>query len=209
MSYFAKQVSNFIKKLQLTNAVVVGHSMGAQVALKMIHSQPDLAKSLILIAPAGFETFNGFERQWFESITQPMLLKNATHDQILQSFYVNFHTFPKAAEFMLKDRLKLMESKQELDFYADLIYYATMAMLDEPIFQLLREIKKKSLIIFGQEDQLIPNKVLHPNETTLSVAQRGADQLAGSDLLMVPQAGHFVMFERPRLVNEAISKWIK
>ena len=208
ISFFATRILQLLDLLQLPEVTLIGHSMGAQVALKMVHIEPAIATHLVLLAPAGFETFNGLERQWFESITQPNVLKNASRDQIRQSFLINFHAFPYEANFMLEDRLQMMQSDHAMDFYCELIYYATMSMLEEPVFQLLDSITQKALIIFGQEDQLVPNQVLHPGETTRSIAQRGASRLANSHLIMVPMAGHFVMFEKPKLVNQAIHEFL-
>lgn len=204
MTYFAEQVLLFLDHLQLDAVTLVGHSMGAQIALQMVHLRPGVADHLVLLAPAGFETFNPMERQWMDSMFQPSLLKNASHEQIMQAFYANFYAFPDEAEFMVQDRLRLMQSEVDFDFYCALVYHATMAMLDEPVFHLLKSIHQKTLIIFGEEDQLIPNQILHAGETTHTIAEQGANQLPHSQLQMISSVGHFVMFEEPNAVNQAI-----
>lgn len=204
MTYFAEQVLLFLDHLQLDTVTLVGHSMGAQISLQMVHLRPRVADHLVLLAPAGFETFNPLERQWMDSMFQPSLLKNASHEQIMQAFFANFYAFPDEAQFMVQDRMRLMQSEVDFDFYCALVYHATMAMLDEPVFQLLKSIHQKTLIIFGEEDQLIPNQILHSGETTGTIAEKGARQFPTSKLHMVPSAGHFVMFEKPNIVNQAV-----
>ncbi|NND06565.1 MAG: alpha/beta hydrolase [Saprospiraceae bacterium] len=209
MTYFAGQLLLFLQHLKLGEVILIGHSMGAQIALHMVHLHPTLATDLVLIAPAGFETFNAMERQWIESMTRPGILKSASYEQIMSAFAANFYVFPGEAQFMVEDRLRLMESKADYDFYCSLIYHATTAMLDEPIFHMLGSVQQNALIIFGNEDQLIPNQILHPGATTKSVAEKGTAQLPLSHLLMVSRAGHFVMFERPRIVNDAIHSFLR
>ena len=62
----------------------------------------------------------------------------------------------------------------------------------------LRSIKVPTLILCGTDDGLTPPKYseyLH-------------SQLQGSRLLLVEDAGHMVMWEKPEQVNEAIEKFV-
>jgi pimeloyl-ACP methyl ester carboxylesterase len=82
-------------------------------------------------------------------------------------------------------------------------------MIEGPVFDKLSSIAQPTLIIYGAQDMLIPNRQLHPNATTQTVAEAGAAELPHSELMMIKKAGHFVHFEKPSRVNEAILKFLK
>ena len=58
MTYYAQVIKEFADKKGIENLVLVGHSMGGQIALTAALQYPDLVDKLVLIAPTGFETFN-------------------------------------------------------------------------------------------------------------------------------------------------------
>lgn len=64
-----------------------------------------------------------------------------------------------------------------------------------------------ALIIFGENDNLIPNRFLNPGKTS-KVAQVGKERLPNSKLVMIPKAGHFVQFEKSGEVNNAIKAFL-
>lgn len=61
MSFFAQVIHDFIDHLQLKNVVLVGHSMGGQIALTTALKYPHNIQKLVLIAPAGIEAFSKTE----------------------------------------------------------------------------------------------------------------------------------------------------
>ncbi|WP_417366005.1 alpha/beta fold hydrolase [Glutamicibacter arilaitensis] len=49
---FAHEVVLAMRELEVENAIVLGHSMGAQVAIELARAWPDMVKHLIIAAPA-------------------------------------------------------------------------------------------------------------------------------------------------------------
>jgi pimeloyl-ACP methyl ester carboxylesterase len=197
MAFFAETVSKFIQALKLKKVVLIGHSMGAQIAMTLALQEPDLAKALVLLAPAGFETFTPENKAWFSSFMQPQIVKATPVAQIEANFNVNFHgnTLPEDARFMLEDRLKMREDSIEYDHYCRMIPKCVMGMLEQPVYDNLNQIPWPTLIFFGEQDLLIPNRLLHPGSTTRQVAERGQARIPGSQLVMLPNCGHFVPWE--------------
>ena len=63
----------------------------------------------------------------------------------------------------------------------------------------LQEIHLPVLIICGAEDRLTPVKY----------SQYLHDNIGGSTLRIIPDAGHYVMREQPQAVNQAIEQWMQ
>src|SRR5690606_16746122 len=70
-SYSLKEMANllieFISENFNQNVHILGHSMGGQLAMHLVHTAPKLIKSLSLIAPAGIETFSEWEKNIYKS----------------------------------------------------------------------------------------------------------------------------------------------
>lgn len=205
LQWFADVVRDFILELKLdTPVILAGHSMGAQIAVWFYHLQNYPLEQLILISPAGFEQFSSMERGWFKTINRPSLIRNLSDQQILRNFEVNFVRFPEDARFMVEDRLKLKAHSQAYDFYCRMIPKCTQAMLDEPIWDILPEIRIPTQVIYGLADTLIPNPILHPSLSLEQVAWEGTRRIPGAHLSLIPNGGHFVHWEQPARVNDVI-----
>ena len=205
MSFFADAVIALVETLELEEVNLVGHSMGGQVSMHVaLRNHPNI-KRLSLMAPAGFEQFTAEEQQWFTSFVRPEFIKATPEAQIVRNFELNFHEMPDDARFMIDDRLEMRADTQAYEAYCQMIPKCVQAMLQEPVFDLLKQISLPTLVIYGANDELIPNRILHPTLTTLQVAEAGAQELPNSELYLLDAAGHFVQWEQADKVNELLS----
>ncbi|WP_233752659.1 alpha/beta fold hydrolase [Flavilitoribacter nigricans] len=208
MSFFAHTVRQFIDALGLENVVLVGHSMGGQIALHTVLQDPEGIDRLVLLAPAGFETFTAEESAWMKNVYNAALIKATPAEQIVKNFEINFFEMPDNARFMIDDRMYMRETV-EYDRYCEMVPRCVKGMLNEPVFDRLSGIDLPTLIIYGQEDRLIPNPFLHAGLNTETVARSGHDAMPNSTLLLLPEAGHFVQWEQAKAVNKALRKFLK
>lgn len=209
LSFYAQSLVAFAKKLSIKKAVVIGHSMGAQIAVVAALMENTIIDKLVLTAPAGFEVFNEYQKTWFESISSPEIIANLTTDQVIQNFELNFYDFPEDASFMIEDRFEIIRDQQYFNFYCKLIHYGTMSMLNEPIFNRLKEIHQECLVVFGKNDELIPNRFLNPKESPESIALKGSNEIPNSTYEMIDRAGHFVMWERADQFNALLHQYLE
>ncbi len=206
--FFTETVMQLQQALGIPKATWIGHSMGAQIAMEGALSHPQKISKLILLAPAGFETFTEQEGQMMTSFVTPASIKATPDSLIRQTFKATFYDFPKEAEFMAEDRVAIRGAKN-FDGYARAYAASVQAMIDGPVFSRLSQIKQPALIIYGKQDALIPNRQLHADLSTKKVAESGHQKLPNSQLKMIDKAGHFVHFEQSDIVNKEILKFIK
>lgn len=206
--FFAKTVAALQDSLGIDQAVWAGHSMGGQIALRGALSYPDKISRLILLAPAGFETFTEQEGTLMTNFVTPQSIQSTPDSLIRQTFRATFYDFPKEAEFMIEDRVSIRNAS-EFDSYSRAYAASVRAMLEDPVVDELDEIEHPVLIFFGKQDMLIPNRQFHPNLTPQKVAESGHKQLPNSTLKLVDEAGHFVHFEKSEEVNKAMLEFLK
>ncbi len=207
MDFFAEVVQEFCQKMNIKKVVLAGHSMGGQIAISAALKYPELVSKLILIAPAGFETFNKGERQWFRDVMTVDGVRLTTVEQIRVNYAYNFYDMPNDAQFMVDDRIKMRAASD----FTDYCYHITQgvnAMVDSPIFEFLPMIKQPTLCVFGANDNLIPNRFLNGGPTE-KFAKAGAERIPNCTLEMVDKGGHFVMFEKAEEVNKLIQDFVK
>jgi pimeloyl-ACP methyl ester carboxylesterase len=76
-------------------------------------------------------------------------------------------------------------------------------LLNEPVFDQLKEINTPTLILFGKEDLLIPNKSIHQT-TTKEIVSRGSSQIKNTKVILLEECGHFLQYEKPDKFNSEI-----
>lgn len=203
LKFFTQVIRAFLEEKGLSKVVLVGHSMGAQIAILLALGHPQLFQQLVLIAPAGFEEFNTLEKLWLKNLSSPATLKAGTLDHLLHSFENNFYRSRPEAKKLLDPAL-LAGNRAELERYSELMAKCVTAMLDETVHDRLHGLSMPVSIIFGENDFLVPNKLIHPTMTTRSLAENAIKKIPTGRLFLLPQAGHFVNWEKAEEVNNII-----
>ncbi len=207
MHFFAAVLEEFITQLKLTNLTLAGHSMGAQIAITLLAHRPDLAEKLVLSAPAGFETFSSMEASLYESTLKMADFFSTDETSLRKSIKGSFYHFPKGADKMIDDLIKIMHQHPEKE-YKTMVTSCIRGMLNEPVFDKLPQIKQPALVVFGERDALVPNRMLHP-VTTKQIAEKGTKKLPHGTLEMLPQCGHFVHWEKAAGFNKLVERFVE
>jgi pimeloyl-ACP methyl ester carboxylesterase len=205
---FAKYLAVFLEKKGLSKVTLIGHSMGGQIAMVLALESPQLVEKLVLVAPAGFEAFEEGDRAALLGATAPAVLEAAGEAQLAFNYKYNFYEWPERAEFMLQDRLAIRTAK-EFSAYCQQVHWAVKAMLEGPVLHRLKDLNGPVLVVFGRQDQLIPNRFLHPQLDTESLVTEAVKQIPGAQLHFIDKAGHFVMFEQFEEFNQRLQAFLR
>lgn len=203
---WAACVDALTRELGLADYVLAGHSMGGQLALHHALALPGRARALVLVAPAGFETFTATESSWLRAHVDPSATRTVGAWQVVARWLQAFHRMPPEAWPLVRDRIAVIGGP-DFDDYCRTVAGGVAAMLDEPVRDRLASVRVPALVIFGREDRLVPNRWLH-RESTATFARAAANALPNAELLVVPHAGHMVQFERPAAWNEAVLTFV-
>ncbi len=207
MEFYADVVNEFAAKLGINKFVIAGHSMGGQIGMVTALKYPNVISGLILVDPAGFEEFHEGQKQWFREVMTVEGVALTSNHQIRTNLYSNFYNMPDDAEFMITDRIALKGAK-DFENYCYAVVQSVKGMVDQPVIDQLQNITQPVLIIFGKNDQLIPNPYLNPGFTE-DIARSGHTKIPKSKLVLIDNCGHFTQFEKPNQVNEEIRNFLR
>jgi pimeloyl-ACP methyl ester carboxylesterase len=201
MTFFSKAVISFMDEMGLDQVHLAGHSMGGQISIVTALNHPDRVDQLILVAPAGIETFTEGEKQWFRDAITAKGVMLTPLDAIESNLGHNFYKMPDDAFFMVEDRYAMTGTGEEFLWYCYIIPKSIQGMVDQPVIRDLPKITQPTLIVMGAADQLIPNRYLHGGSSA-KIAEKGGELIPNSKVEVIKKAGHFVMYEKAEEVNK-------
>lgn len=204
----ADDVACVLDDADVERAILIGHSMGVQVALETYRRHAARVAGLVLVCGASshpLRTFRG----------------SATLEELLPAIEKWIHRVPRVinrlTRTLLPTRLAYevasrLEIRRELVEPADFMpYLEGMARIDTRLFvamlssagqhsadDLLPSIEVPSLVIAGERDGFTP-------------AERSramAAAIPGAELLEIPNASHTAPIERPTLVDSTIRDFV-
>jgi pimeloyl-ACP methyl ester carboxylesterase len=182
---------------------VVGHSMGGQIALRLALTWPDRVKHLVLLAPAGIERFTPGEGAWLKQVSTTATFLARSEDELRAHYRKNvFGAWSPAAEHHLEERVRLRRAP---DFrqYINAVVRCIHGMIDGPVADELPSLAVPATVLFGADDGLIPNPVLHGGSAA-DVAAEARRLLPRARVDVLPGLGHMLQVEAPTRVNAAI-----
>jgi pimeloyl-ACP methyl ester carboxylesterase len=190
----AQQCADLLDNLGISEPIVVcGMSMGGYIAFEFYRQFPDRVKGLILTAtrslPDSEEAKSGrnaaiskIKQKGLESFNQTMLPKPFSptvleDDEELVSFVYNLmnQTSEEGAIAALKAMKERVDSTP-----------------------LLPRIQVPTVIIHGEEDQIIP----------VAEAQAMQEAIPQADLYIIENAGHMVNLEQPDIFNGLVAEFL-
>jgi pimeloyl-ACP methyl ester carboxylesterase len=203
ISYFTDTLFSVIEGLGLKNVVLVGHSMGGQIAIAMALKYPSVVGKMVLCAPAGLEYFSSFETGLYKSTLNFFDYFSSEENSLARLIRSSFYRDTHQGDDMISDLVKLMRL-QPAGQYRKIVDGCINGMLHEPVYNSLHLIHCPTLILFGERDSLIPNRMLHPI-TTRKLAEDSASKIPKASLQMIADCGHFVQWEKAGEVNRLVA----
>jgi pimeloyl-ACP methyl ester carboxylesterase len=175
---------DFVNKLNLSTYAIVGHSMGGKMAWSLAAAQPDRVKALVLMAPDGFSP----EMQWgtkpYEVPATMGLMKYALPKYLLRGFldaaYADPQWLTEPVVTRYHDMLRAPGVRGAILDRADQTVYTN------PIPR-LKQIKAPTLLLWGENDRMIPSSNAVHYATVLQHAQT----------VVLPKLGHVLQEEQP------------
>jgi len=200
----AEMVAAFIRRLDLHDLVIMGHSMGGGVTLltyfKVREDKDWRLKRLVLIDSAGYPQ----KMPWFIRMAKIPGL-NTVVTRLLSPRFATYLVLKKC--YYNKDKI----TEEQIDTYA---YYGSLPGAPEAVRQTARQVVPDNmeavtaqyktisvpvLIIWGAEDEVVP----------LKVARNFKRDIPDSELAVISKCGHIPLEEEPQETRRIIGDFLK
>lgn len=208
MFFYAECVRRFIEGLHLPKVILAGHSMGGQIGIITALRYPAMVEKLLLLAPAGIEYFQPHERLMMQPLMNLGDFFYADEFHLEQAIHESFFSRHQEREIIIEEIKHLMKQHPQQK-WRDMVMASIKGMLNEQVQQFLPQLQQPVLLLFGTNDRLIPNRLIHPGETTESIAVKGGAMIENCSIHLVEKSGHFLMIEQHTLVNKLIQEFLE
>ncbi len=179
---YVESVRTAITENGLEGCYVAGHSMGGAIALSLALAAPKLLAGLVL---AG----TGARLKVFPKILEGILNDKEETVRVIASFAFSEKTAPSLIEAGITEMTANPKEVIHGDFSAcDLV----------DLMEGVKSIDLPTLIIVGADDALTPVKY----------SEYLNREIKGSRLVVIRDAGHMVMLEKPEETNRAIEEFV-
>ncbi|HEY7676751.1 MAG TPA: alpha/beta hydrolase [Candidatus Methylomirabilis sp.] len=173
----------FLRAAAAGPAVLVGHSMGGAITQAVALAEPELLRGIVLVGTGA------------RLRVHPNILETIRRDHAEVARLVAGWGFgPGAPEATraesIPDFLRCPAAVSEGDFRACDAF---------DVMAEVAQVQVPALIVCGEQDALTPPKY----------ARFLHERIAGSRLVLVPDAGHYVMREQPAAVNRALTEFLR
>lgn len=203
---------SFLDRLSVRNAVLVGHSLGGIVALRVAARRPDMIQRLVLID----STLLAVERLLTRPATMlrnpqlalavviqfagglvpmnPERARRVAYNRILRhlAFWSYIHSPAKLDPASLADAISFVGGK-----HAKNVLRVIPAARYVNMEKLMARLTQPVSLIWGQSDPLITQ----PDIT------RSRDLMPVDDVLAIPQCGHWPIIEKPQVVIDFLTRY--
>ncbi len=185
---FTLHTWDVVDRLGLKDPILAGHSMGGMIASEMAAVAPHDVSRLALIAPAGL---------WMDEHPIPDIFSMLPYQLPAYLFYdaeagakiMSAGTNMSDPKFL---QAFLVQNARQLGAAGKILF----PIPERGLASRLYRIKAKTMLIWGEGDKLIP-------PVYAQAFQRG---IAGSEVVVIREAGHVAPFEKPAEVIGAIAR---
>jgi pimeloyl-ACP methyl ester carboxylesterase len=167
VAHAATWLAHWMDAVHLPQAHFVGYSMGGYMCMRLAVSRPDLVRSLTLAAASGVPAYP------------------SAYHEILPLIVSVTSTTPSFLPLLAFDALRMGPG---------MLVRAAKELVREDIRSLMGAITAPTLLIWGEDDILVP-------PWCAEVLRKG---IPDARLVIVPRAGHVLMYDRPAEFNAAL-----
>jgi pimeloyl-ACP methyl ester carboxylesterase len=176
---YAAVVADFIQKLELKNAIIIGHSFGGRVGIKLAADYPSLLAKLVLVDSAGF-AINQNKKKAMKSLAK--IAKPFFNPEFMQPLRKKIYTQIGAEDYLATPELQK----------------TFINVTSEDMSKDLKSIKVPTLIINGEKDL----------DTPVKYGERMHELISNSEYLVLKGAGHFSFLDKPEGFIKALESFV-
>ena len=181
LSDYALFIGEFLKKMDVKNPILIGHSFGGSISIKYLSSQND-AKKLILIDSAGIreKTLRKFAYKIIAKIIKTILI--IFPEKLRQEVRNKFYKTIDAEDYIQSGAMK----------------ETFLKIISEDLSADMKKILVETVLIWGENDK----------DTPVTFAEKIKNLIKNSRLFIIKNSKHYPFLENPEEFNQIFFKEI-
>ncbi len=195
IDFFAGIMRSLGRELGIDEAVVLGNSLGGQIAVEMALDYPTWTRALVLAAPAGGfgQTINALS--WtIRAVAGPRVLSVALPYALERCVYDRSRAEHIARRRILADRI----AHEDYPGFARAVNRSILGAIAAGC-QPLHLITQPTLLVWGRNDRLV----------ALSGSRRLTRAVPHARLAVLERCGHLPMLEQPEQFNRLVADFLR
>lgn len=194
LSSQARVVRELLERLDVTTATVVGHSMGGPIAMRLAIDAPGLVDRLILLAPATDERLQRRMPPLLARLVTPLMSAMLSH-RPLRRLQMSTGVYDRST--LSDDLMDETERRSRMRGASRALASVIDGLAAEPPPN-PAALVQPALVLWGESDRW-----LRPEDGDALVAR-----MPNAEMRRIPNAGHLLVEEQPRLVAAAIRDFL-
>ncbi len=183
---YAQFLDEYLTKNRIQQPIFIGHSFGGRVSLKYNQLHPKHVRVLILSGTPGFTPIPKKKLLLFIALAKVgKLLFSIPPLNLVQDAVRRWYYYVVGAREFFRAEGTMRETFKSI-VREDLV--AAMEVVDIP-----------TLLLWGEYDIIVP----------VSIAERMHQVIAGSELIVIPEADHGVPFKQPEVFASYVERFLK
>lgn len=184
---YADFVAKFIRYLGLTRVILIGHSFGGRVIIKLAgrETPPFEIPKIILVDSAGIKPAKSFKAK-----IRQILYKTVRR-------LISIHLVEKLSPGLL-ERWRRKHASRDYLAASPLMRQVLVKTVNEDLRRHLPLIKPPTLLLWGANDTATPLMDAHIMESLIP----------GAGLAILPQAGHYSFLDQPAIFGRALDSFL-
>jgi len=175
----------FLDQLTFQSGIVVGNSLGGQMAVELVFRRPEFACGLVLAGASGI----------FEVDLGSSVMRRRDRAYLRERVTKTFYDPTFCTETILDDVVDVLNDREKV---VRLIRLAR-SLQQSSVKDLLSGISVPTRLIWGRQDQITPP----------DVAESFQEGIAGSELIFIDRCGHAPMLEQPDEFNGLLLSFLE
>jgi pimeloyl-ACP methyl ester carboxylesterase len=202
-AFFVNAVDALMSEYSLINPVLVGNSMGGQIAMAYALAHPTRVRRLVLVDPAGVTAFPlwlmrvGMWAAAGVGIDRLRRAPRVPRPMVEALFRAVFPTRADLAARYVRAYVRAIDS-HEYPLHLRAAFRAARGVLRSPMLVRARAIAAPTLIVWGAKDWLLP----------VTAARTLRRAIPGSRLLIYSKSGHCPMVDQPDRWNRDVTDFL-
>jgi 3-oxoadipate enol-lactonase len=191
MAQYADDLYALLQQLKTGPVVLAGHSMGGYVSFAFLRKYPEMVCGLVLVGTkAGKDTPEAAASR--RATAEKVQAKGV--EAVIEAMAPKMLAADNHDQAMAKQVRNLMTPSKPAG-----VVGALLGMAERPdVTAELARIAIPTLVITGADDTLIPS----------AESEKLAQTISGSQLNIIPHAGHLVAFEQADKFNHVLNEWL-